>query len=132
MCTYGTVWRAAITRGRLAEGETILVTGASGGVGSAMVQIAKAMVNSEKKFFCLFSYLLFYFFFFFFPLFNIFETVFLYTGQNCKILAVTSSESKVDYIKKLGADHVIISSDGKFHNDPIFKTIKVYLFISIR
>lgn len=59
MCTYGTVWRAAITRGRLAEGETILVTGASGGVGSAMVQIAKAMVNSEKKFFCLFSYLLF-------------------------------------------------------------------------
>ncbi len=35
MCTYGTVWRGAISRGRLQAGEHVLVTGASGGVGSA-------------------------------------------------------------------------------------------------
>lgn len=43
MCTFGTVWHGALTRGRLAPGEHVLVTGASGGVGSAAVQIAAAL-----------------------------------------------------------------------------------------
>jgi NADPH:quinone reductase-like Zn-dependent oxidoreductase len=36
-----TAWRGLITRGRLRAGETVLVTGASGGVATAAVQIAK-------------------------------------------------------------------------------------------
>jgi NADPH:quinone reductase-like Zn-dependent oxidoreductase len=36
-----TAWRALTTRARLQKGETVLVTGASGGVASAAVQIAK-------------------------------------------------------------------------------------------
>jgi len=43
MSTYGTVWQGARVRGRLQSGENVLVTGASGGVGSAAVQIAKAL-----------------------------------------------------------------------------------------
>ncbi|ALS29939.1 NADPH:quinone oxidoreductase [Paenibacillus sp. 32O-W] len=38
---YGTAWRMLITRGQLKAGETILILGASGGVGTAAVQIAK-------------------------------------------------------------------------------------------
>lgn len=44
LCTYGTVWHSAITRGRLRAGEKVLITGATGGVGSAAVQMTKAMV----------------------------------------------------------------------------------------
>ena len=36
-----TAWRGLVTRGRLGDGDTVLVTGASGGVGTAAVQIAK-------------------------------------------------------------------------------------------
>ncbi|MFW6331621.1 MAG: alcohol dehydrogenase catalytic domain-containing protein [Gemmatimonadota bacterium] len=36
-----TAWRGLVVRGRLREGETVLITGASGGVASAAVQIAK-------------------------------------------------------------------------------------------
>lgn len=36
-----TAWRGLITRGRLRAGESVLVTGASGGVASAAVQIAR-------------------------------------------------------------------------------------------
>jgi alcohol dehydrogenase len=38
---YGTAHRMLVTRGRLAAGEHILILGASGGVGTACVQIAK-------------------------------------------------------------------------------------------
>jgi len=38
---YQTAWRALRTRAGLREGETILVTGASGGVSTAAIQIAK-------------------------------------------------------------------------------------------
>lgn len=38
---YQTAWRGLLTRGRLAPGETVLVTGASGGVSTAAIQIAK-------------------------------------------------------------------------------------------
>lgn len=38
---YQTAWRALTTRAGLGEGETVLVTGASGGVSTAAIQIAK-------------------------------------------------------------------------------------------
>ncbi|HDH03406.1 MAG TPA: NADPH:quinone oxidoreductase family protein [Actinobacteria bacterium] len=41
--TYGTTYHALVDRSHLAEGETLLVTGASGGVGSAAIQIGKAL-----------------------------------------------------------------------------------------
>ena len=40
---YGTAWRMLVTQGELESGETILVLGASGGVGVACVQIAKML-----------------------------------------------------------------------------------------
>lgn len=36
-----TAWRGLVTRGRVHEGDTVLVTGASGGVATAAIQIAK-------------------------------------------------------------------------------------------
>lgn len=39
---YSTAYFGLLRRGRLAAGETVLVTGAGGGVGSAAVQVAKA------------------------------------------------------------------------------------------
>jgi NADPH:quinone reductase len=41
--TYGTSHHALIDRGQLKDGETVLVLGAAGGVGTAAVQIAKAV-----------------------------------------------------------------------------------------
>lgn len=41
--TYGTSHHALVDRGQLKAGETVLVLGAAGGVGTAAVQIAKAM-----------------------------------------------------------------------------------------
>jgi NADPH:quinone reductase-like Zn-dependent oxidoreductase len=38
---FVTAWRALITRGRLRPGERVLITGASGGVGTAAVQVAR-------------------------------------------------------------------------------------------
>ncbi|MBA3588925.1 NADPH:quinone oxidoreductase family protein [Methylibium sp.] len=56
LCTYGTTHHALIDRARLKAGETVLVLGAAGGVGTAAIQIAKAMgasviaaVSSEEK-----------------------------------------------------------------------------------
>jgi NADPH2:quinone reductase len=53
---YGTSYHALVDRGRLEEGETLLVLGASGGVGMAAVQIGHALganviaaVSSEEK-----------------------------------------------------------------------------------
>ena len=52
---YHTAWFALRLRGRLAEGETVLVHGAAGGVGTAALQVAKglgartiAVVSTEK------------------------------------------------------------------------------------
>jgi NADPH2:quinone reductase len=42
LCTYGTTWHALMDRGALKAGETVLVLGAAGGVGTAAIQIAKA------------------------------------------------------------------------------------------
>ncbi|MCI1857368.1 MAG: zinc-binding dehydrogenase [Sporolactobacillus sp.] len=53
---YGTAWRMLITRGKLRVNETVLILGASGGVGNALVQIAKlagarviAAAGSDEK-----------------------------------------------------------------------------------
>jgi NADPH2:quinone reductase len=53
---YHTAYFALRTRGRLAEGETVLVHGAAGGVGTAAIQVAKglgartiAVVSTEAK-----------------------------------------------------------------------------------
>jgi NADPH2:quinone reductase len=58
--TYGTSHHALIDRGALTNGETVLVLGAAGGVGSAAVQIAKAagarvvaaVSSADKAAFC--------------------------------------------------------------------------------
>jgi NADPH2:quinone reductase len=58
--TYGTSAHALLDRAQLKPGETVLVLGAAGGVGSAAVQIAKAagarvvaaVSNAEKAAFC--------------------------------------------------------------------------------
>jgi NADPH2:quinone reductase len=53
---YHTAYFSLVTRGRLQEGETVLVHGAAGGVGTATLQVAKglgartiAVVSSEEK-----------------------------------------------------------------------------------
>jgi NADPH2:quinone reductase len=53
---YHTAYFSLVTRGRLAEGETVLVHGAAGGVGTATLQVAKglgartvAVVSSDEK-----------------------------------------------------------------------------------
>jgi NADPH:quinone reductase len=53
---YHTAYFSLVTRGRLAEGETVLVHGAAGGVGTASLQIARglgartiAVVSSDEK-----------------------------------------------------------------------------------
>jgi NADPH2:quinone reductase len=42
ICTYGTTHHALLDRAQLKAGETVLVLGAAGGVGTAAIQIAKA------------------------------------------------------------------------------------------
>ena len=43
ICTYGTSHHALIDRAQLKAGETVLVLGAAGGVGTAAIQIAKTV-----------------------------------------------------------------------------------------
>ena len=56
LVTYGTAYHAFVQRGRLQPGETVLITGAAGGVGLASIELAKAMgarvvatASSEEK-----------------------------------------------------------------------------------
>lgn len=42
-CTLGTAYHACATRGGISSGDTVVVTGASGGVGLHAVQVAKAL-----------------------------------------------------------------------------------------
>ncbi len=43
MLTYGTSYHALVNRAKLQQGETLLVLGAAGGVGTAAIQIAKVL-----------------------------------------------------------------------------------------
>lgn len=70
-CTTGTAVHTLRTRGRIQKGETVLITGASGGVGMSAVQLAR--------------------------------------HDGARVIAVTSSEMKVQALKEAGADHVIVS-----------------------
>ena len=75
---YDTSYHCLIERGEIKEGETILIHGATGGVGISAVRIA------------------------------------LLCGL--KVFATTRSESKVDFLKKLGVHEVIVVKDDKpFH-----------------
>ena len=75
-CTVGTAYHAAVSRGRFEAGETVVVTGASGGVGIHAIKLLSHL------------------------------------GIRC--LAVTSSESKSDLLKSVGADEVIVAPDLSF------------------
>jgi acryloyl-coenzyme A reductase len=77
-CTAGVALRALRRHARLELGETLLVTGASGGVGIPALQLGKLL--------------------------------------GARVLAVTSSASKAALLEEHGADHVIVSADGNFHD----------------
>jgi NADPH2:quinone reductase len=47
--TYGTSYHALVQRGRLAKGETLLVLGATGGVGTAAIEIGKLLGAAVKE-----------------------------------------------------------------------------------
>ncbi len=79
-CTFGTAWRCLVTVGGLQSGERVLVTGANGGVGTAAIQIVKALGGS--------------------------------------VAAIVRDESHEEFLRELGADQVIVSSDARFHKDP--------------
>jgi len=75
-CTTGTAIHVLRTRGRVRPGETVLVTGASGGVGLSAVQLARL--------------------------------------DGARVLAVTSSASKVAALEAAGAHEVIVSPNLEF------------------
>lgn len=77
-CTAGVALRALRHEAELQLGETVLITGASGGVGMAAIQVAKAM--------------------------------------GARVIAVTSSAAKEARLRDVGADHVVVSADGAFHD----------------
>ncbi|MBI4208327.1 MAG: alcohol dehydrogenase catalytic domain-containing protein [Deltaproteobacteria bacterium] len=77
MCTAAVALRGLRERAHVQKGETVLITGASGGVGSAAVQVAKLL--------------------------------------GCRVIAVTTSELKIPFLKQLGTDEVVVSADGIFH-----------------
>lgn len=68
-CTLGTAVHALGARAQVGPGQTVLITGASGGVGVHSIQLAKL--------------------------------------RGARVVAVTSSEAKVERLKQLGADVVI-------------------------
>ena len=75
-CTLGTAVHALGSRARVQPGQTVLITGASGGVGVHSIQLAKLL--------------------------------------GARVVAVTSSEAKVDRLKDLGADAVVCSPRLEF------------------
>ncbi len=75
-CTSGTAVHVVRTRGRVRPGETVLVTGASGGVGMQTVQLAR--------------------------------------HDGARVIAVTSSEQKVEGLREAGAAEVIVTKDLEF------------------
>ncbi|OGA55012.1 MAG: zinc-binding dehydrogenase [Betaproteobacteria bacterium RIFCSPLOWO2_12_FULL_62_13] len=66
---YGTALRMMYTIGRVKAGEKVLILGASGGVGTCCVQLAKL--------------------------------------AGCEVIACASSDTKLERLKQLGADHIL-------------------------
>ncbi len=75
-CTTGTAVHTVRTRGRVARGETVVVTGASGGVGLQVVQLAR--------------------------------------HDGARVIAITSSDDKVDALTEAGAAEVVVAPDLRF------------------
>ena len=73
---YGTAYRMMLTRGRVSAGETVVVLGASGGVGTACVQLSK-MVGAT-------------------------------------VIAVASTDEKLQRLRQLGADHLVRARGAEF------------------
>ena len=71
-CTAGVALRALRTHGGLESGQTVLITGASGGLGLHAMQVARAL--------------------------------------GAQVVAITSSESKAEFLRQSGADHVVVSA----------------------
>ncbi len=78
-CTTGTAVHTVRTRGKVRKGETVLITGASGGVGLSSVQLARR--------------------------------------DGARVIAVTSSEMKVQALREAGADEVIVSRGLDFGSE---------------
>jgi acryloyl-coenzyme A reductase len=72
-CPIGTSLRAIKTVGGMQPGDTVLINGASGGLGVHQIQIARALGGRP--------------------------------------IAVTTSASKVGFLKSLGAEHVVVAQD---------------------
>ncbi len=76
---YGTAYRMMVTRGQVQAGEKVLILGASGGVGTCCVQLAKMI--------------------------------------GCEVAVCASSQSKLDRLKDLGADHGINYVENDFRSE---------------
>jgi NADPH2:quinone reductase len=68
-----TAWRALIRVATIRAGETVLIVGASGGVGTGAIAVARL--------------------------------------AGCPVIAVVGSESKIEAVRDLGADHVLLADD---------------------
>jgi alcohol dehydrogenase len=73
---YGTAYRMLFTRGQVVAGEVVVVLGASGGVGTACVQLAKR--------------------------------------AGASVIAVASTDDKLQRLGELGADHLIRARGAEF------------------
>src|SRR5581483_7905522 len=81
-CTAGVALRGMHTHAHLSAGETVLITGASGGVGVHAIQIAKIL--------------------------------------GARVVAVSSSPAKVERLRALGCDEVILAPpDGAFQREAL-------------
>jgi D-arabinose 1-dehydrogenase-like Zn-dependent alcohol dehydrogenase len=83
-CTAAVALRALRKHARLQPGETVVMTGATGGVGVHALQVARIL--------------------------------------GAKVLAVTSSPDKVERLRALGADDVLLATDGNWHKEVIART----------
>ena len=79
---YGTAYRLLVTRGQVRSGETIVILGASGGLGTGAVQIASM--------------------------------------RGAEVIAVASSEDKLQRLSQLGATH-LISARGAEYGEKVWK-----------
>ena len=78
-CVFGPPYKAIRRIGRIQPGQTVVITGASGGLGLAAIQITKRL--------------------------------------GARSIAITSSGAKVDRLKEVGADEVVVSADGAFGDE---------------
>ncbi|MDD3937195.1 MAG: alcohol dehydrogenase catalytic domain-containing protein [Rhodoferax sp.] len=78
-CVYGPPYKAICQVGKIKVGQTVVITGASGGLGIAAIQIVNRL--------------------------------------GARSIAITSNASKVTRLKELGANEVVVSSDGAFGDE---------------